>query len=166
MPGVACFQKMAIVLSPAVLFFGPDEVSQLASKSKSIHVIQRLWIMTSALVFSNCPLGRKTAHDSRRANGNGRGGRWLGDQLVDNIPVNIGKTKIAARMPKSQPGVIETKKLEDCGVQIVDVHRIFHRLETEIVGGAMDIATANTPAGQPHREAVVIMVAAIDLSSI
>ena len=41
-----------------------------------------------------------------------------------------------------------------------------HGLETEFIGSAMDVTTPNTAACKPHREAMMVVVATIDLAGI
>ena len=43
---------------------------------------------------------------------------------------------------------------------------VFDGREAEFVGGAVDVAAFDAAAGQPHGEAVVIVVAAVDLAGI
>src|SRR5687767_13069745 len=46
-------------------------------------------------------------------------------------------------------------------MQIVQVHRIFRRPETELICGAEDPAALDPAAGHPYRKAVRVMVASI-----
>jgi hypothetical protein len=59
--------------------------------------------------------------------------------------------------------VVEAQKVEDRGVQVVDVDRFLDGLEAELVGGAMDRSPLHAAAGQPGGEAVVVVVAAVYL---
>jgi len=60
--------------------------------------------------------------------------------------------------------VVEAQKVEDRGVQVVDVDRFLDGLEAELVGGAMNVAALHAAACQPGGEAVVVVVAAVHLS--
>ena len=51
-------------------------------------------------------------------------------------------------------------------VQVVDVDLVLDGLEAELVGRAVDVAALDAAAGQPHREAVVVVVAAVDLAGV
>src|SRR6516225_11825318 len=51
-------------------------------------------------------------------------------------------------------------------MQIVDMHRLLDGFEPELVGSAMDIAATHTTSGQPHAEAVMIVVAPVDFPRI
>src|SRR5260370_518956 len=89
-----------------------------------------------------------------------------GNQLFHHVAVNVGQSKIATSVAKSQLRVVEAKKLEQGRVEIVDMNGIFHRLKTKFVSCAVNVTTTHPSTRQPHREAVMIMVAAIDLSGI
>ena len=51
-------------------------------------------------------------------------------------------------------------------MQVVDVDAVLDGLEAELVGRAVDVAAAHAAAGQPHGEAVVVVVAAVDLARV
>ena len=78
--------------------------------------------------------------------------------------MHIGQTKIAPRVAIGQALVVEAQEMQDGGVQIVNVDRLLDCREAELIGGAVDVAAAHAAAGQEHGEAVVIMIAAVDLS--
>jgi hypothetical protein len=46
------------------------------------------------------------------------------------------------------------------------VDAILHRLEAEVVGGAVDLPPFHAAAGQPRGEAVVVVVAAVHLAGV
>jgi len=60
--------------------------------------------------------------------------------------------------------MIETKELKHRRVQIVNMHWIFHRFESEVIGCAMDIAAAHPAASHPHCKAMVVVIPAVDFS--
>src|SRR5262249_12554213 len=55
--------------------------------------------------------------------------------------------------------VVEAQEVEHRGVQIMDMHGFFHGLISEFVGGAVNVSRLYAAAGEPHGEAVRIMVA-------
>src|SRR5262249_22333148 len=59
--------------------------------------------------------------------------------------------------------MVESEKLEDCRVEVVDVHRILDDVVREIVGLAVDRAGPRATAGHPHREAARVMITAVIL---
>src|SRR5262245_9858223 len=56
--------------------------------------------------------------------------------------------------------------MEEGGVEVVDVDSVLDGLEAELVGGAVDGARFDTAAGEPHGEAPVVVVAAVDLAGV
>jgi hypothetical protein len=64
-------------------------------------------------------------------------------------------------MSINQSGVINTQRVKDRGVNIVNVEPIFDGMEPEVVGFTDDDAWPDASAGHPHRETVRIMVAAV-----
>src|SRR5262249_54870483 len=61
-----------------------------------------------------------------------------------------------------EPLVVEAEQVQEGGVQVVDVDLVRDGGEAELVGGAVDVAAFDAAAGQPHREAVVVVVAAAE----
>ena len=57
-------------------------------------------------------------------------------------------------------GVIEAEQVQDCGVQVVDVDFVVDGGEAKLVGGADHLPALDAAAGEPHRKAVMIVVAA------
>ena len=62
--------------------------------------------------------------------------------------------------------MIESQQAQNGGVQIVDMHFVLGGGETKFIRRAVDVAAAHAAARQPHAEAVMIMVASIDLAGI
>src|SRR4051812_43265984 len=73
---------------------------------------------------------------------------------------DVGQAEIAAQVGVSQLGVLQAKQREDAGVEIVEVNGISDGPQPEFVGGADDLATLDSAAGHPDREAIRIVVAA------
>src|SRR5262249_24533403 len=82
------------------------------------------------------------------------------DQLPDDSPVDVGQAEVAAGVAVGELLVVEAEEVEDRGVEVVDVDLVRDRGEAELVGGAVDVAAAGAAAGQPHRESVMVVVAA------
>ena len=47
--------------------------------------------------------------------------------LADNPAMHIGETVVTPRMPKREPFVIQAHQMQNRGMQIVHMHRLFHR---------------------------------------
>lgn len=95
-----------------------------------------------------------------------KGAGPLRNQLFDDIAVNVGQPEIATGVTKSQLRVIEAQQLQESRMKIVDVDRVFYRLETKIIGRAVNISSAHTATRQPHCEAVMIVIATVDFAGI
>src|SRR6266498_1054574 len=89
-----------------------------------------------------------------------------GEQFPDHLPLHVGQAEIAAGAAEGQFFVIKSEQGQDGGVQVVDVDLVLGRLETVFIGGAVDITAAHATSGHPHAEAIVIMVAAINLAGV
>jgi hypothetical protein len=83
-------------------------------------------------------------------------------QVPHNLPVNIGEAEVAAGVAIGEPLVVEAEQVEDRGVEVVDMDLVFHGREAGLVGRAMNVAAADAAAGQPHAEAVMVVVAAAE----
>ena len=86
--------------------------------------------------------------------------------LLDHLPVHVGQAEVAAGVAVRQLLVVEAQQVQDRRVQIVDVDLVLDGGEAELVGRAVDVPALDAAAGQPHREAVVVVVAAVDLAGV
>ncbi len=89
-----------------------------------------------------------------------------GDQFPDDMPVDVSKAKVSAGMAEGELFVVEPEQRQNGRVQVVNVDFVFDGLEAEFVRGAMDVSAARAAAGQPHGEAVVVVIAAVDLAGV
>ena len=69
-------------------------------------------------------------------------------------------------MTEGELFVIEPQHRQHRGVQVVHVHPVNLRPEAELIGRTVDRAAFGPAAGHPHGEAVVVMVAAVDLAGV
>ena len=90
----------------------------------------------------------------------------LSNEFVNNAAFNVRQPEVAAGVAVGELLVVEAQEVQNRGVQVVDVDAVLDGLEAEVVGRAVDVAAAHAAAGQPHREAVVIVVAAVDLAGV
>src|SRR5262245_40319535 len=60
----------------------------------------------------------------------------------------------------AKPVGIEAHLVQDGGVQALDVQRIFYCRRAKLIGSAQSDAALDASAGQPHREAIRVVVAA------
>ena len=50
----------------------------------------------------------------------------------------------------SQLAVIETQRMKQCCVEIINADYVLHRLVTEVIGSAMDVAFLETATREPE----------------
>src|SRR5262249_24781776 len=93
----------------------------------------------------------------------GREANESGDDVVDDFAVDVSQAEVAAGISVGELLVIEAEQPEDRGVQVVDVDLALDGLEADVVGRTVDMPALDAAAGQPHREAVMIVVAAVQL---
>lgn len=60
----------------------------------------------------------------------------LRQNVIDDFPMHIRQTKIAACMMEGEAFVVETQTVQDRRLQVMDVDRIFGDVESEVVGGS------------------------------
>ena len=81
-----------------------------------------------------------------------------GQQIDNHLAMNIGQTAFNAIVVKTEAFVIQSQQVKNGRVNIVNRDRVFHGLESEVVGGAMGIGFFDSSAGQPDRESFGVMV--------
>src|SRR5262249_24427382 len=93
----------------------------------------------------------------------GRGARvrLSGDDVANQLAVDIGETVVTAAIAERQAFVVDAHLVEDGGVQVVGMGAFVLGAEAELVGGAVGHAALEAAAGQPYGEAPVIVIAAI-----
>lgn len=95
-----------------------------------------------------------------------RGVRHSGQNILNDLTVNIGEAEVASAVAVGQGFVIEAQKVEKGGVEVVDVDLVLHGGEAEVIGGTMNVSTLDPSAGHPGGKSVVVVVASVDLASI
>src|SRR5262245_26397398 len=83
----------------------------------------------------------------------------LSEHFFDEVAVDVGEAEVAALETVGEALVVEAEKVENGGLQVVDVVLFVDDAEAELVGFADD-AGADAAAGDPHGESVDVMVAA------
>ena len=76
------------------------------------------------------------------------------------LSVHIGQPVVAALEAERQSFVVEAQQVHDRGLQIVDVDFVLDDAEAQFVGLAVVQAGFHAAAGEPHREAIRIVIAA------
>ena len=83
---------------------------------------------------------------------------FLRDDLADRL-AEVDLQPLAAG--DLQPARVEAELVQDRGVDVGDVVAVLDGVEAELVGRAVDDAALDAAAGQPDREAVGVVVAAV-----
>src|SRR5690348_13573759 len=74
--------------------------------------------------------------------------------------MDVGQAAFGAVVVERQAFMVETKNIQDCGVEIVNSGNILDGFVAELIGGAVAEAALNTGAGQPNCEPLGVMIAA------
>ena len=77
------------------------------------------------------------------------------------LPVDVREAVIPAGMPEGQLRVIDAHEMQDGGMEVVDGDGVLHGVVSVVVSGTVGEGRFDAAAGEPHREAVGIVVAAI-----
>ena len=80
---------------------------------------------------------------------------------MDHVAGYVRQAEIAPAVTVCELGVVDTQKVQDGRMQVVHVDRFVDGFPAEVVGGTVGHATFHTSAGQPHGEAVGVVIAAI-----
>ncbi len=91
-----------------------------------------------------------------------KGRRTLSGQYgTGDLPFHVGKAEIPACMLVGEVFVVKAKKVEDGGVEVVDVHFVHCGVITVVVGRPVGEAWFYASSGHPHGEAVGVVVASV-----
>src|SRR5262245_19222608 len=85
----------------------------------------------------------------------------LHQDVLDDLAMNIGQAHVAAAETHRQALMVDTKQVQHGGVQVVDLDLIGDGLVAEFVGFSINRAALDAAAGQPNREAELIVIAAV-----
>ena len=83
------------------------------------------------------------------------------DNVMDHVPVDVGQAEIAALKTVSQARVIETHQVQDCRIEIVNMHRVAHDVESKLVGFTVGHSRSDAASCQPNGVRSIVMVATI-----
>ena len=84
----------------------------------------------------------------------------LNENISDDFTVYIGKSKVSAGVTVSQFGVIHPQAIQHRGVQVMNRHTIFNRLEAELIRSAVNESTFDSAPSENHCETVRIVIPA------
>src|SRR5258708_5829637 len=84
----------------------------------------------------------------------------LRQNVLHDMPLDVGKPEIAALKPIGELFVIEAEQVQDRGLQIVDSDFVADHREAKFIGFTIADAVFDAAACQEHRETIRIMIAA------
>src|SRR5690606_14313377 len=87
-------------------------------------------------------------------------GRSRGDELPDHPALDEGQALVAPQVRVGQAVLVQAELVQARGVEVAEVAGLLDGPQADRVGGADDLAAPDAAAGQPHREAEVVVVAA------
>ncbi len=89
------------------------------------------------------------------------GPECLGEECADDFAVNIGQPIITPLEAVGEACVIETEEMHRGGIEVVDMHGILDDVVAEIIGFAVDMASADAASGHENAEASRVMVSTV-----
>src|SRR4051812_34947886 len=72
--------------------------------------------------------------------------------------MDLGQPKITSLKAERKFFMIQSQKMQHGRVEIVNVHRIFHRVEAELIRLTNTLAGLHSTAGHPHGEGIDMMI--------
>ena len=78
----------------------------------------------------------------------------------DSGRFDAGEADVEALIWNAQSLVVESEEIQHGGMKVADVDNVFHRVVAEFVGGAMGDAAFDAAAGEEHRKALDVVIAA------
>jgi hypothetical protein len=72
--------------------------------------------------------------------------------------MHVREAEIAARMAEREFLMIEPEEMKDRGMEVMDVHLVFHGGEAKLIGCAMHVSTFGASARKPCCKTMVVMV--------
>ena len=80
--------------------------------------------------------------------------------------MHIGEAEIPTGVAVSELLVVEAEETQDRGMQVVDVHRLLHGFESELVRRPVYLATLHPATGHPQSKSIVVVIPTVNLSRV
>src|SRR5437868_4015928 len=84
----------------------------------------------------------------------------LRQNLVNDIPRHIRQSEVTPLEAEGKTEMVEAEQMENGRVKIVNVDDVFDAVIADVVRPAERNAGLHAPAGEPHREAFDVVIAA------
>lgn len=85
------------------------------------------------------------------------------EYVVHDVTGDIGESIVSSGEAPGQAFVIDTKLVQNGGLQVVNVNGLFGDIETEVIGASVYVSSANAASGEPDTERLRMMVASVGL---
>ena len=79
-------------------------------------------------------------------------------ELVDQLSVHIGESKISSLKAKGQTLVVQPKEMKDRGVNVMGMSRIADGIKAQFVGFTDDMSRLGATACKPHGKGIDVVI--------
>jgi hypothetical protein len=79
--------------------------------------------------------------------------------LLDHLAVHVRQPEVTSLEPESQPLVVKSQQVQDRGLQVVDVNRVFADGKTEFVGLSLGDDGLDSTTCHPDGKRIDVMIA-------
>ena len=83
------------------------------------------------------------------------------DDFLDHVAMHVGKSKVATSKSVGEAFVVDSHKIQDRGMKIVNVDFVFHGPPTEFIGCAMHGPSFHASTGQEHGKSEWMMATSV-----
>ena len=90
----------------------------------------------------------------------------LSNDIMGDFAVDVGESKIPAGVLVSQFLVIQTQKVKDSGMEVMEVHAVFHRSHAVLIGGPVNHAAFHSAAGHPKTKPGRVVIPTVILPDV
>ena len=74
--------------------------------------------------------------------------------------MDVSQAELATLESVGQAFVVDAKKMENGGLEVMDMDRVFHGVETKLIGSAITGTRFGPPSSQPGGKGVGVMIPA------
>ena len=106
----------------------------------------------------------KTHSNEALVSSGGRSAEGLGKEAPDNLAMNVCQSVIASLESIGQAGVVKSQKVEEGGVQIMDVNGILDDVIGKIVRPTEGESSSDACACQPNRVTAGMVISSVVIS--
>src|SRR6266851_4340376 len=71
-------------------------------------------------------------------------------KLLHHVPLHVGQAELAAHVAIGQAGVVHSQAVQNGGLQVMHVDRVFGDVEAQVIGLAHHLSAFDAAARHPH----------------